>query len=901
MQHFSEIHLEKSQEISRIYLSFLTNYADVLKFLAYVKENKSKGKIEGRKGWLLRFADEADQLVVEIENLSDSYASLVPLSVSVKDDTHDYAVIKKRIKIYRDIVHRIVDRYSEGKDNSNKLLMATSLHYIAINDRFDSILKNSADSNVIFFGKYEDKLEERLVQSVAIGTGSLLFVFLIITFLSRSITLPIVNLTKNIKQIGESYDYSLLVTKETDDELGELAVSFNHMLSQIGLHKDELENAKIELFKQKTFLDTLIENMPMAIIVKDVRDDYRYVAFNNHAEEIFGIKAEDIIGTFDYDHFPKEEADYFRRTDEKVIKEGNLVNVEQEPVTTKSKGTFIAQTFKMPIFDQNGEPLFLLGVLHDVTDRINEQEELKFAKEEAENSNQAKSSFLANMSHELRTPLNSILGMTQMFVEDKDLSEDNRSMAGTVYNSANSLLEIVNDILDISKVEAGSMVLEEISFNFKDMVAGVMETMASVASAKGVSLRYYYEKDEALYLIGDPLRVSRILMNLISNAIKYTEEGGVTLTVDYTNCDNGKIEISCVVKDTGVGIAEDKQQEIFNKFTQADLSTTRKYGGTGLGLAITKDLVELMDGSVGVKSTVGEGSTFWFKIPFIVTDHIDDASDRVRGKRKKTKRDDNIKRISADEVRVLVAEDHLLNQNFISRLLKRIGISCYEIMSDGVLAFKAYQTEEYDIILMDCHMPEQNGYETTQHIREQEKLLGGHIPIIALTADAMEGTRDKCLESGMDEYITKPIDFGEFKNVLEQWVIFSEEETEDETEKDTPDEEEVVNLPVDLTVLNDYVDSPDEMSGFIELFVKQGDIDIQVLVDNCANEESNDWVDASHRFKGSAGVVGATRLQNLCAQAQEMDTSSAQDKSLMLKIITKEYNKVKLYLEKELY
>ncbi|QQG35151.1 MAG: response regulator [Micavibrio aeruginosavorus] len=547
--------------------------------------------------------------------------------------------------------------------------------------------------------------------------------------------------------------------------------------------------------------------------------------------------------------------------------------------------------------------------------------ELFLAKEQADRANRAKSEFLANMSHELRTPLNSIMGFTRMFTEDETMSRDNKQMATTVHKAATSLLDIVNDVLDISKIESGSMVLERIGFDMKSMVANIMETMAPIASAKGVSLKYQYENDDLPFLIGAPLRVSRILTNLLSNAIKYTASGEVNVSIgskrvawtkeelealqfiQYNNAGtvsvllnsrsltNNRVEVHCIVSDTGIGIPKDKLKIIFEKFTQADESTTRKYGGTGLGLAITKDLVEMMGGEIGVESDVGKGSKFWFKIPFDVTDKIEQNG---HGKARKIREKDHkdAPHIPAAKARILIAEDHLLNQDFIKRLLKRMGIEHFTIVENGELAEKEWQTGQYDLILMDCHMPEKNGYAATQSIRAQEGNTGGHIPIIALTADAMKGTQEKCLACGMDEYITKPIDTDELRDVLNLWLTFPEEKSG----KGKTDEKQETDAPVNLDLLREYSDTPEDIKNFINVFIRQSEESLEILEKHCIDGDSRAWMEAAHKFKGGAGMTGAAKLQNLCAQAQEMQNSTAQKREKILKAIQDEYAKVKAYM-----
>lgn len=397
-------------------------------------------------------------------------------------------------------------------------------------------------------------------------------------------------------------------------------------------------------------------------------------------------------------------------------------------------------------------------------------EQIEKSHQEAENANQIKSEFLANMSHELRTPLNSIIGMSEILVEDAKGIKLESKMVNTINKSALSLLEIVNDILDLSKIEAKKIVLEKISFNFKDIVDTIIDTLTPMTITKGIDLHYRDENTELPNLLGDPTRLNKILMNLISNAVKYTDKGHVEIQVDYSQKGDSTIDLICHIVDTGIGIPEDKQILVFKKFTQADETTTRKYGGTGLGLAIAKELVELMGGEMGVESKNGKGSTFWFKLSFETTGTILNAP--IQTKYSNKTKHSNAQRINVQDANILVAEDNEHNQALIEALMLRAGFKSVKTVENGTLAVEEYKYGEYNIILMDCHMPDKSGYQATEEIRILEEMTGKRIPIIALTADAMTGTREKCIEAGMDDYISKPFDSVLFKDLLNRWFLF---------------------------------------------------------------------------------------------------------------------------------
>lgn len=388
-------------------------------------------------------------------------------------------------------------------------------------------------------------------------------------------------------------------------------------------------------------------------------------------------------------------------------------------------------------------------------------------REQAEQASLAKSEFLANMSHELRTPLNSIIGMTQL-IKSQQLPEDAQDAFNSIKTSSQSLLNIVNDILDLSKIEARQIILEYTPFNLHEVVHNCTQALKPMASKKGLSLDYACPED--LWIMGDSLRFSRIFTNLISNAIRFTEKGFITITVRARElAEENRRLIRAEVSDTGIGIALTKLSTIFDKFTQADSSTTRKYGGTGLGLSITKELVEIMGGRIGVYSAENKGSIFWFEVecdlasPTTITDY----AKQVEMDKKSL---NNL--IPHNKVRVLVAEDQDMNQIFMKKLLHNLDIENFTIVENGELAVDHAITGKYDLILMDCHMPVMNGYVATTTIRALLDEKVKNIPIIAMTADAMPETEGKCIAAGMNVYVSKPFNVNTFQKILSQWIDF---------------------------------------------------------------------------------------------------------------------------------
>tara|TARA_R110002126_G_scaffold291807_1_gene459689 strand:- start:133601 stop:135964 length:2364 start_codon:yes stop_codon:yes gene_type:complete len=387
----------------------------------------------------------------------------------------------------------------------------------------------------------------------------------------------------------------------------------------------------------------------------------------------------------------------------------------------------------------------------------------------AEQANKTKSDFLANMSHELRTPLNSILGIAKMVKEEYTASEEALEMLEILESSSMALLEIVNDILDLSKIEAGKVQLECIDFDVRDIVRNVSGSLKTVADRKGLYLKSKFKKDDFPLLKGDPLRLGRILMNLIGNAVKYSVEGGVTVVVDFEVGSDGRALLQCSVSDTGIGINKEKLPFVFDKFTQADETTTRTFGGTGLGLTITQDLLGLMGGNITVESVEGLGSTFSFVLPLEISTR---EAHKEAVSAKAVAPADNISKKQIEEARVLVVEDNEFNVLLIRKFLKKIGFENVAYANDGVGGVECVKKERFDLILMDCHMPIKSGYEATEEIRKMEIDNGEefHVPIIALTADAMVGVKERCLEAGMNDYLSKPVDYNDLAEVMRRWL-----------------------------------------------------------------------------------------------------------------------------------
>ncbi len=791
-----------------------------------------------------------------------------------------------------------------------------------------------------------------------------------------------------------------------------------------GIFWDVTERKRMEeaIEHERDMLQALLDSIPDAIYFKDRQS--RFLRVSREMARKFGARdSSEVVGKTDFDFFSADHARPAYEDEQRIIATGEPIVGKKELETWPDGRQTWALTTKMPLCDRSGNIIGTFGVSKDITVLVNVEHQLEKARDAAVEAMRLKGEFLANMSHEIRTPMHAIIGMAGLLLET-ELTLEQRDGAETIRRSGELLLNIINDILDFSRMEAGRMKLDRVDFDLREVVEGTVELLAESAQTKGLELLYVLGDALPRRLRGDPGRLGQVLTNLIGNAVKFTERGEVVVEIDAVEKTGSHATIRGEVRDTGIGISAEAQARIFDAFSQADGSTTRKYGGTGLGLAICKQLVELMQGEIGVLSHVGRGSRFWFTARFerppegtgspepsrdllagvralVVDNHplnrrllvqalaswrvqadeaangaaalallqsaaragapydlaliemempemdglslaegiradpntgqtrlimltslrdrLDVATMRsagiaaclVKPPRQGRLYDGLVKVMAAATpsgahepaslaarlrippppatpaipLRILVAEDNLVNQRLALRQLRRLGHTA-DAVGNGREVLTALEREAYDALLLDCQMPELDGYETARAIRKQEVPLSGTVgpsrrplQIIAMTANTIEGDRERCVTAGMDDYISKPVRLPDLEAALRRATerltsAAAPPVSPAEAASDPSDETLDLSMLRSLAELN----VPGETDAVIEmadLFFQSAIPLRRRLQESAGGGDLAGFAQAAHSLKGSAGGLGARRLARLCADLETLAKGGA--------------------------
>lgn len=632
-----------------------------------------------------------------------------------------------------------------------------------------------------------------------------------------------------------------------------------------------LKITESKIKEHKDYLENILHNLSSPTFIID--SDHIVLHWNKACEELTGLPAEKVIGTNTQwrgfyrmarpcladTYIDESEIDELYISIKKTGCNGQFLHAENWCTTYGGRRLYLAIDVA-PILDKNGNLVAVVENLQNLTEHRSLETELMDARDKALEAVNAKGRFLANMSHEIRTPMNGVLGMLDLIKTTK-LTEEQKDLTETAYYSAEALLNIINEILDFSKIDAGKLKIEILKFNLYKVISDVERLFKIKCKEQCIGFNVTLNENVPEYLFGDPTRLRQILINLLSNACKFTEKGFVNLHINAHKRIADEISIQFDIEDSGIGIPEDAQESLFEEFNQVDASTTRKFGGTGLGLSITKQLLDLMNGRIEVKSQLGQGSRFSVYMTYEVTSSDQKPLPTDNILHLPSRQNIDLKQFS--HKKILLVEDNKVNQKVTLGILKKFALSA-DIAENGEIAVAKVEAGGYHLLLMDCQMPVMNGYDATRLIRQYETTNSKfHVPIIAMTANVMQGDKEKCLAAGMNDYLSKPIDTGLLKEKLFNWLNRNNE-VNSMSDKDDIEQKPVLNKDT-LLELSSIME--DEFADILRVYLDELVI-LMSDVHSGFNEQAELLLRSVHTLKSSSNNVGAEKIAII---AKEME------------------------------
>lgn len=658
---------------------------------------------------------------------------------------------------------------------------------------------------------------------------------------------------------------------------------------------DNRKKMEEEISRLAEFQNVILDGTDYSIISTS-EPDGMILSFNKGAEKMLGYTAEEMIGiSAGLIHDEKEVIARAKELTEELkitvepgvdvfhIKSrlGNSSDVNEWTYIRKDGSRIPVELSISTLKSSKNEIVGYLGIAKDISESKKAKEAIIYAKEKAEQAVIAKNSFLANMSHEIRTPMNAIIGFTDLLAQST-LDENQEEYVSSVKLAGENLLAIINDILDFSKIESGKITIENVPFSLKDTLKNIYNLLKVRAKEKELEYNFFLDASLPDYVIGDSVRLNQIMVNLIGNAIKFTEEGSITVSVKKIEEDDLYYKMKFMVQDTGIGIPADKIEVIFDRFTQANTETTRKFGGTGLGLSIAKSLVELQGGEINLKSELGRGSEFSFEIRYA---KVDDSALKPFEQTLAHKR-------PLGPVKILLCEDNVLNQRLASKILIKFGFD-FEIAENGRIGLEKLINGKFDLVLMDLQMPEMDGYQATIAIRNELKLT---IPIVAMTAHSLVGEKEKCIEIGMNDYVGKPFTQDDLYNKICSNLIKKKQDSSIPIKIIERGDSNMDSNLIDLNYLMELSDGNKEFEKeMIELFLNQVPGDVSALDVAFKNSDAFHVKSLSHKLKSSMSVVGLSILSphlsfiEKNASNKEMNESSLEKFIFIKNTLNKSY------------